>query len=97
MIAVRFHSEAEAEILDAEQWYRERSDAAAQAFSLAVDHAIAAVAEAPLRWPLSRRGERRFVLRRFPYSLIYRVRASHIFITAVAHHRRRPGYWLRRR
>jgi plasmid stabilization system protein ParE len=40
---------------------------------------------------------RRYVLRRFPYSIIYRATADEIQIVAVAHHRRRPGYWAKRK
>ncbi|TMA90118.1 MAG: hypothetical protein E6J77_07075 [Deltaproteobacteria bacterium] len=36
---------------------------------------------------------RRFLVRRFPYGLLYRVESDQIFIVAVAHLRRRPGYW----
>jgi hypothetical protein len=35
-------------------------------------------------------------MRRFPFSLIYRVDRDTIAILAVAHHSRRPGYWRRR-
>ena len=94
---VRFHREAAQELAEAQDWYRERSEVAAQAFALEVDHAIQSIAEAPLRWPLGGRGERRFMLDRFPYTVMYRVRADHVFITAVAHQRRRPGYWRHRR
>lgn len=90
---VRFHRDADQELSEAQDWYRQRSEVAAQAFALEIDHAIQNIAEAPLRWPEGRRGERRFVLDRFPYTLLYRVREDHIFITAVAHQSRRPGYW----
>lgn len=40
---------------------------------------------------------RRYILRRFPYSIIYHVTAEELRILAVAHHRRRPGYWARRK
>jgi plasmid stabilization system protein ParE len=96
MRKIRLHSEAEQELLDAEQWYRERSDVAAQAFSLEIAHALQTIAEGPLVWPLGKRGERRFVLNRFPYTVLYRVKNDEIFVTAVAHHSRRPGYWRRR-
>lgn len=36
---------------------------------------------------------RRFILRRFPYGLVYQVLGDDLVILAVAHHRRRPGYW----
>ncbi|MBI3775205.1 MAG: hypothetical protein HY273_06575 [Gammaproteobacteria bacterium] len=40
-----------------------------------------------------RNGKRRYVMQRFPYSLIYTVSSEEIRILAVAHHSRRPGYW----
>ncbi len=66
MKQVRFHREADAELTEAEAWYRSRSEVAAQAFALEIDRAIKSIAEAPERWPTGRRGERRFVLSRFP-------------------------------
>jgi hypothetical protein len=44
-----------------------------------------------------RRSVRRILVHGFPYSLIYLERARTVWILAVAHHRRRPGYWRRRR
>lgn len=96
MRTIRLHPEAEQDLLEAEQWYRERSDVAAQAFSLKIARALQSIAEGPLMWPVGRRGERRFVLSRFPYTILYRLRDDEIFVTAVAHHARRPGYWRRR-
>ena len=44
------------------------------------------------------RGTRRqYSLRRFPYSIIYQVTVEELRILAVAHHRRRPGYWTGRK
>ena len=40
---------------------------------------------------------RRFPLRRFPYSIVYRIEDEFIRVIALAHQRRRPGYWQRRR
>jgi plasmid stabilization system protein ParE len=93
---VRFHPEAEAELLQALAWYRERSEFAAQAFALAVDRALGHIAAGPERWPETQPGERRVILSRFPYSVLYRVRQDDVFVTAIAHQKRRPGYWRRR-
>ncbi|MGH9422135.1 MAG: type II toxin-antitoxin system RelE/ParE family toxin [Thermoanaerobaculia bacterium] len=68
-----------------------------QALALEIDDALRAITEAPLRWPLGRRGERRFVLDRFPYTVLYFVRADHVFVVAIAHQSRRPGYWGHRK
>ena len=97
MRAIEFHPEADGELLEAQAWYRDRSEVAAQAFILEIDRAIRTIAEAPERWPEMRRGERRFLLSRFPYSILYRIRSSDVFITAVAHQKRRPGYWRSRK
>jgi len=36
------------------------------------------------------------VLRQFPYSLFFIIENDTVVIVAVAHHKRRPGYWLPR-
>ncbi len=38
-----------------------------------------------------RGSRRRYVLRRFPYSIIYRPTNNELQVLAVAHHKRRPG------
>lgn len=97
MKRVKFHPEADRDVAEHEAWYRERSEVAAQGFLLELDAAIRSVAEFPERWPEQRRGERRYVFPRYPFTLLYRVTADHVFITAVAHQSRRPGYWRHRR
>ena len=42
------------------------------------------------------RSTRSIPLRRYPYSLHYRLESDLIRILAVAHHSRRPGYWAKR-
>jgi toxin ParE1/3/4 len=39
---------------------------------------------------------RKFPLRQFPYTLVYRVRGEVITVIAVAHQSRQPGYWAKR-
>lgn len=51
----------------------------------------------PLLGAVFRGDRRRYLLRRFPYSIIYQVTAEELRILAVAHHRRRPGYWAHRK
>jgi plasmid stabilization system protein ParE len=93
---VEFHPEALAEAEAAVAWYRKRSLRAAEVFLSELGKAIQTVSEAPDRWPLFESGCRRFPLLRFPYLLIYREKARSIEVLAVAHGRRRPGYWRSR-
>ena len=94
---VEFHPEAVAEAEAALAWYRERTLRAAEAFVSDLEKAIEAVSEAPHRWPLFDQGCRRYPLLRFPYFLIYREKPRSIEVLAVAHGRRRPGYWRSRK
>lgn len=54
------------------------------------------ISAAPQRWPLYRVGTRRFILRRFPYSLVYQLIDEQPRLLAVAHDRRRTAYWALR-
>lgn len=96
MIKVEFHPEADQELAEAKRWYRERSRLAARAFATDINDALRDISVSPQRWPETTPGERRLVLSRFPFSILYRVRGNEVFITAVAHQRRRPGYWRNR-
>ena len=77
-------------------WYAERSASAAAGFSEEIDTAESAIADFPDAWPPFDHGTRRYLLRRYPFSVIYRIEARRILIVAVAHGHRRPGYWKSR-
>jgi hypothetical protein len=65
-------------------------------FLEAVQQAVDLVSESPARWPRWGKRHRRFVLQRFPFSLVYRFDHLELIIVALAHHKRRPGYWSSR-
>jgi plasmid stabilization system protein ParE len=90
---VGFHPEAAAEAEAASNWYLDRSERAALAFRAEIDRAIRLISEAPDQWPLYVDGTRRFLLRRFPFSLVYRQVTTGLQVVAVAHAKRLPGYW----
>ena len=94
--SVEFHPEAVAEARCAREWYETRSEAAAKTFIAEIDHAIEQIRQAPARWPAYLEGTRRYLLHRFPFSVVYREHRSRIQIVAVAHARRKPGYWKER-
>src|SRR6266487_605972 len=89
---LEFLDEALEEAEEAARWYSRRSRTAAIGFSDELDVAIAQIERAPTAWPNYEHNTRRYLLRRFPYSVMYRVEASKVVIVAVAHARRRPGY-----
>jgi plasmid stabilization system protein ParE len=93
---VRFHREAEQEYLSALAWYKERSPSAAFDFEDGFQSAVSAIAEAPERWPVHLSRCRRYVLHQFPFSIVYRILEDEVYVLAVAHGHRRPGYWRKR-
>jgi plasmid stabilization system protein ParE len=93
---VEFHEAASLELDSAFDWYLERSESAAARFLVELNAAISNVAEAPHRWPSGSRGTQKFLLRGFPFAVIYRDLSSSIQVLAAAHGHRRPGYWRNR-
>jgi plasmid stabilization system protein ParE len=93
---LELHPEAVAEGEEAASWYAERDPRVAARFTKELDAAIERIAEAPHRWPVYLHGTRRVRLTRFPYLLPYREEPSRILVVAIAHAKRKPGYWKTR-
>ena len=85
--------EAEAEIRQAFLWCFERSPFAANAFRSEALEAIDQLGSKALMWPEDEDSIRRYVLRHFPYTVFYEIHGNTVAVLAVAHQRRRPGYW----
>lgn len=96
MKRVIFHPEAEAEMVAAAEFFEARSMGLGIDFIAEVERATRAlVIYSRIGHRFSRR-LRRMLVQRFPYGLLYRVETGRIVVVAVAHVRRRPGYWRRR-
>lgn len=99
---VRLHPGAAADLDSAGDWYELQLAGLGADLVDEVSHALDAIAERPMAWPLwpgvdEVAGVRRFLLARFPFAVGYVVEAEQITVLAIAHLRRRPGYWLMRR
>ena len=93
-----FLKAAQAEFDDAVDFYAEHASIrVAEAFILDIQHARQRLVERPEIGTRISERLRVLHLRHFPYSIIYRVVAETITIQAIAHQRRRPGYWQERR
>ena len=93
---VGFHPEASAEYSQAYAWYADHDLRVAERFEQEVAAALERIVQNPRRWPRYDDKHRKLILRRFPFLVIYREHASRVWIVAVAHGHRRPGYWKKR-
>lgn len=84
------------EAIEAGAWYAQRSLATAEAFLAELDLALDRIGNHAERYARYLHGTHRYPLRRFPFSVVYRVAADKILVVAFAHMRRRPGYWRNR-
>ena len=93
MAEIAFLPAAEVDYQDALACYAERSPQAALAFEAAIEVALQRISESPELWTLCDDRHRFYLLRRFPYSVVYREEADRVVIVAVAHSRRSESFW----
>ena len=96
MIELLIHPLAEAELDAAARFYEARLAGLGEAFLLEVERCFDRAHHAPESGALYYGKFRRLLVRRFPYAIIYEVLPQEVLIIAVAHQRRKPGYWRRR-
>ena len=89
---------AETEYLEAVGFYEEKRAGLGSALIEEFERVISLALARPEAWKLVHpNGIRCIGLARFPYSVFYRVLANReLQVTAFAHHRRSPGYWISR-
>jgi toxin ParE1/3/4 len=99
MTRATFNRTAERELAEAAEHYEAESQGLGLRLLEEVRHAVIMLARHPEAAPAIHGSVRRLVLPKFPYSLMYRPlgKEQGIRILAVAHHKRRPGYWIGRR
>ena len=91
-----YHPEARAEMREAATYYEECAEGLGEAFLAAIDRANEQIARFPQAWRRIRGPYRRALTGRFPYGVIYRLRNDAIYVVAVMHLKRKPGYWIKR-
>lgn len=95
---IQFEEEADVEYREAGRWYESRRIGLGTEFLDAVDATLRRITQFPRAgWPVPRVRPhlpvRRLAVIRFPYHVIYLERTDVIRILAIAHDRRKPGYW----
>lgn len=95
MKPLRISEPASLELAGAVRWYEERRPGWGGRLLDAVSSTLALIESYP-EIGSPRRGRipaRQLKVRGFPYVVTYRIRPDDVYIVAVAHTSRRPGYW----
>ena len=93
---IRFLPEAEAELIEAAQWYREQAVGLDYEFLRCIDDALAKIGRVPRIFPVVHRQLRRALVKRFPYAIFFEVQGEIVLVYAVFHFSRNPKDWKMR-
>jgi plasmid stabilization system protein ParE len=93
---IEFIADAERDVDEGFDWYAARSSDAAARFLFALRDAVELIAAEPGHWPAYDNTTRSCPLHKFPYRVIFVVQSDRVRVIAVAHDRRKPGYWKSR-
>jgi len=94
---VRLRPIAKRDLREATAWYRERNDDAARRFTQEVSRALHFLEQFPQSGGfcpgVEDKAIRQLPINNFPYHLVFVRLPERISVLAIAHNRRKPGYW----
>ena len=93
MKTVRFHADAEAEMIEAAVYYETQQENLGKRFLASVQDALNRIQINPLLYQVVERDVRRCVTKTFPFGVLFMVLSEQVVIVAVAHLHRDPDYW----
>jgi hypothetical protein len=93
---LRFDPAAVNEAVEAALYYDGQQPGLGRKFDDAFEAGLQSILESPQRWPRLGKTARRYLLKRFPYGIVYTATKREVMVHAVTHLRRRPGYWSER-
>jgi plasmid stabilization system protein ParE len=91
-----FHPEAHEEMIESARFYEGKSEGFGSDFLTAVEEATHRIKQFPEAGPIDRAKIRKRLVSGFPFTILYEIQPDRIFIAAVMHQQRRPGYWRNR-
>ena len=95
-LPIVFLPEARTEYDEAYDWYEAQSPGLGNAFGNRVEDVLKQVAATPEMHQMIHKDARRAVVRKFPYSVIYRLLPGQVLVIAIFHGKRNPKVWQER-
>lgn len=96
--SVRILEAAAVEAAEAAAWYEARRKGLGAEFRSEFEFVFDRLREGglpgtPWAGGLGERGVKRLLMQRFPFSVVFVATGEGVTVLALAHHRRKPGYW----
>ncbi|HSI14402.1 MAG TPA: hypothetical protein VK961_20295 [Chthoniobacter sp.] len=91
------HPEDRHEFREAALYYERQSPGLGMRFADAIESGFGQIDRSPFTWRCIRGDIRRFLVKTFPFGIVYACRDNEIFVLAIMHFKREPDYWLGRR
>lgn len=93
MYEIVVHESAGEELTAAAVFYESRETDLGAEFLHELSQSFGLIRAHPFAYSLYFDEYRRYLMSRFPYSVVYRIEGHLVLVFAIAHLRRRPGYW----
>jgi plasmid stabilization system protein ParE len=95
---IEYHPAIEAELAEIRDFYNERSQKLGYEFINEFERTVLRIAAMPTRWMIVRGDTRRASMKRFPYTILFRmIDGPVIRVTVIKHERRHPSYGIHRK
>ncbi|MDQ1638650.1 MAG: hypothetical protein QOF62_1989 [Pyrinomonadaceae bacterium] len=91
-----FHPEAHQEMIESARFYEEKSRGLGADFLTVVENTTRRIEQNPEAGTIERASIRKRLVPGFPFTILYEIQLDRIFLAAVMHQQRRPGYWKTR-
>ncbi len=91
-----FRKVARLEYEEAALWYESQRIGLGSEFVAEIERALLLACNNPQRYPAVLQDVQRVRVRRFPYSIFFRVRSERLIVLSVFHARRDPTVWRER-
>lgn len=91
-----FHPEAHREMIESARFYEEKSEGLGSDFLTAVENTTHRIEQNPEAGTIERANIRKRLVSGFPFTILYEIQPDRVFLAAVMHQQRRPGYWKTR-
>lgn len=92
-----FHPAAEVEHLETIAYYEFKRPGLGAIYLAEFENILKLICESPQSYPVESKPDIRIKrMKRFPFTILFKEASGKVLILAIAHHRRRPSYWLGR-